>query len=378
MMAPFVSQLLETGDVIENWPTSMDRFKNQAQILSRAIVCDMNAPRTPAKLPVDAGDFVSLVVPYETENDEKNLSLAFWLRALADFTDKGEWSPARVTAFLQIHSFLKDPIGGLRNSFDARKGHFLLMLKDLNLELDVAKTSQRTREEAAAQLALEATFMSQALISNASYIHFSNDQQLVYSYVDISNLARSEFSCPEIVVGMIEAIISPNRDDECCIAPIAVAHSHPVCSSHDARAVIIDGNNRITTLTLLKFISLYGLSNLEKARDQLRDYFRDTGLGPVYFVDFCAVLQKLQNSAVGILDQLRTCTTLNRFTHVSQVPCLVTEEPSFFTKVLVDEDEQIAQPVHQHIFATDDLLVALPAKMQSHGRAKGFKALPIR
>jgi hypothetical protein len=196
--------------------------------------------------------------------------------------------------------------------------------------------------------------------------------------VDISNLARSEFSCPEIIMAMIEAIISPKSDDKCYIAPITVAPSLPVCSSHNARAVIVDGNNRITTITLLKFVSPYGLSDLKKAPDQLRDYCRDTSLGPACFVDFCIMPQTLQKSAFGILDQLRSCTTLNRFEHVVQVPCLVTEEPSFFTKVLVDIDETIAQPIHQHIFATDDFLVALPAKMQSHGRAKEFKALPIR
>ncbi|KAF4982153.1 hypothetical protein FZEAL_2176 [Fusarium zealandicum] len=379
MMASLVSKLLETDDIIESWPDWMGTLRNQAQILNRAIVFDMAAPRTPAKFPVDARDFVSLVVPYETESQQGNLSLTFWLRALADFTTRGQWSTARVMSFLQIHSFLKDPVGGLRNDVDTPADLFLLMFNGLKPEINVAKTSQETWEEIAAQLALESSFMSQPLVSTASYIHFSGDQQLVYSYVDIANLARSEFASPEIVTGMIQDILnSDSSDDENCIAPIAVARSYPVCSSHDARAVIVDGNNRITTVAFLRFVSIYGVSDAGEMEGQLREYCRNHGLGPVYFVDFCAVMQMLRNSAEDTIDQLRTCRTLARFRHVSQVPSLVTEESSFFTRVLVEEGEKIAQPVHQYIFATDDLLVALPAKMQSHGRAKGFKALPVR
>ncbi|KAF4457895.1 Isopenicillin N epimerase [Fusarium austroafricanum] len=372
LMSSFVSQLLEADDIIESWPKYMDMFRNQAHILSRAILCDMNAPRTPASFPTDAGEFVSSVVPYETENDEGNLSLTFWLRTLAEFAAKGEWSSSRVISFLQIHSFLKDPVGGLRKCFDTQTDHFILMLKGLESDIDVGKTDRDTWAEVAAQLALESSFMSQRLVSKACYIHFTGDQQLVYSYTDISTLARSEFSCPDIVIGMIEEIIK--SEDECSIAPIAVAHSCPIASSHDVRAVIVDGNNRITTLTFLKFVSMYGLTDLKRTEDQLREYCSNSGLGPVFFVDFCTVLQMLRTIAVEILHQLQTCTNLDRFQNISQVPCLVTEEASFFTKVLVNEEENIAQPVHQYIFATDDLLVALPPKMQSHGRAKKLQS----
>ncbi|EXM19877.1 hypothetical protein V3481_003384 [Fusarium oxysporum f. sp. vasinfectum] len=375
IMASSVSQLLETEDVIENWPRQMNTLKNQSQILSRAIIFEMNAPRTPAKCPVDGSEFVGRVVPYETETHEENLSLKFWSRALKDFTTKGRWSTGRVTSFLQIHAFLRDPVCGLRNNFESRKDNFLNLLTRLTKELE--ETSQTIREDVAAQLAAESSFISQSLVSNASCVHFSEDQQLVYSYVYISDMARSEFSCPEIVIGMISDILNCRSGDKIRIAPIAVANSHPVCSSHDSRQVIIDGNNRITTLTFLKFVSIYGLSKLQEAEDNLREYCRDSGLGPVYLVDFCAVLQMLQNNAMHILSQLQTCVTLGRFKHITQVPCLITEEASFITKVLVD-GEEIAQPIHQSVFATDDLLVALPAKMQCHGRAKGFKALPVR
>ncbi|KAG4256044.1 hypothetical protein FPRO03_04992 [Fusarium proliferatum] len=375
MMASSVSQLLQTEDVIENWPLRMNTLKNQSQTLTRAIISAMNAPRAPAVFTVDLNKFVSRVVPYETETDEENLSLTFWDRALTDFATKGRWSPDRITSFLQIHAFLRDPVGGLRNKFETRRDNFLKLLTSLTKELEESR--QTIREDVAAQLAAESSFLSQPLASNASYVHFSEDQQLIYSYVDIFDMARSEFSCPEIVIGMIGDILNCRSGDNISIAPIAVANIHPVCSSHNSRQVIIDGNNRITTLTFLKFVSIYGLSELEKAEDNLREYCQDSGFGPVYFVDFCAVLQLLRDSAVHILSQLQTGVGLGHFKHITQVPCLITEEASFITKVLVN-GEEIAQPIHQSIFATDDLLVALPAKMQCHGRAKGFKALPVR
>ncbi|KAK7427602.1 hypothetical protein QQZ08_005877 [Neonectria magnoliae] len=379
MMASLASQLLGTEDIIDNWPAVMETFKNQAQILTRAIMFETAAPRTPAKLPVTARDFVSRVVPYETEGHDGNLTLTFWLRSLADFTTRGQWSPARVTSFLQIHSFLKDPVGGLRNDVETPTDLFLRLFEGLKADLEVVKPSQGTWEEIAAQLALESSFLSQPLVGHASYVHFSGDQQLVYSYVDIVKLARSEFACPKIVTGMISEITNPsNNEHECCIAPIAIAHSYPVCSSHDARPVIVDGNNRIATITFLRFISIYGISDAAKMEQQLREYCQEHGLGPVYFVDLCAVMHRLRNSAVDVMDQLKACRHLECFGHVRQVPALITEEASFCTKVLIGEGENIAQPVHQSIFATDDLLVALPAKMQTHGRAKGFKALPIR
>ncbi|KAF4500139.1 Isopenicillin N epimerase [Fusarium agapanthi] len=375
IMASSVFQLLETEDVIENWPLRMNTFKNQSQILSRAIISEMNAPRAPAKFTVDRNEFFGRVVPYETETHEENLSLTFWSRALTDFTTKARWSPGRITSFLQIHAFLRDPVCGLRSKFESRKDNFVKLLT--NLTKDLEESSRTVREDVAAQLAAESCFLSQPLVRNASCVHFSEDQQLVYSYVDISDMARSEFSCPEIVIGMIGDIINCRSGDKIRIAPIAVANIHPVCSSHDSRQVIIDGNNRITTLTFLKFVSVYGLSKLEKAEDNLREYCRDTGFGPVYFVDFCAVLQMLRKNAVHILSQLQTGVTLAHFKHITQVPCLITEEACFITKVLVN-GEEIAQPIHQSVFATDDLLVALPAKMQCHGRAKGFKALPVK
>ncbi|KAI8951258.1 pyridoxal phosphate-dependent transferase [Xylaria longipes] len=377
IMASVIARLLKTEDVIENWAGSVDLLRNQARILARTITFDMQALQTPHAFPVDDKDFVQKVAPYEPESQEENLSLEFWLRALADFTVRGQWSLARITSFLQIHSFLKDPVGGLRSDIATQTEVFALLFSKLKPKLEGVQHSKAIWEEVVAQLALESSFLSQPLIRDASYVQFIGDQQLVYSYVDIDQLARSEFACVDIVVGMIQDIIGNPNSEGCSIVPITVAGSYPICSSHDARPVIVDGNNRTTTIGFLRFVSIYGVPNAENI-DELREYCRDYGLGPVCFVDFCKVLQTLWESHIDIVDQLKMPAKVVRFRGVRQLPALVTEESSFFTKTLVDGDENILQPVHQCVFATDDLLVALPGKMQSHGRAKGFITMPIR
>lgn len=377
LMAPVLARLLETQDVVEGWVDSVNILRNQSHILIRNMVLEMDAPRTPSKFPVDGKDFIQKIAPYEAESQEDNLSLTFWLRALADFATKGQWSLARITSFLQIHSFLKDPVGGLRSDFAIQREIYALLFNKLKPEFEDVKHSQAVLEEVVAQLALESSFLSQPLARNAAYVHFIEDQQLVYSYVDIDKLARSEFSCTDIVIGMIQDIIGTTSRGECLIAPITVANSYPIFSSHDGRAVIIDGNNRTTTIGFLRFIAIYGVPS-PGDRDNLCEYCRDYGLGPVCFVDFCKVLEALWQSYPNVIQQLGKSENVSLFRRVRQLPALITEESSFFTKTLLDVEENVLQPVHQSIFATDDLLVAFPGKMQSHGRARGFMAMPVR
>ncbi|KAK4148631.1 putative isopenicillin N epimerase [Chaetomidium leptoderma] len=393
IMAAPVSELLEAEDVIQSWTHVASALKREGQMLGRSIVAEMAAPRTPATLSSDIQDaFVSRVVPYETERLEENLSLTFWRRALADFTTRGRWLPERIASFLQIHAFLKDPVGGLLGA-DSAAGQaevFAILFASLQPEMAAMALGSAGWEDMAAQLALESSFISQPLVRHPSYVHFTGDQQLVYAYVDMRELARSEFACPRIVVGMIENMMASGMEDECTIAPIAVAQGYPVCFSgrDDSRpiVIIIDGNNRITTITFLRFVSRHGIPDPAEAEEALRAYCRDHGLGPIQSVDLMAVLRLLWKDRKDMVDRLIQAASQKKlapFTEVRQVPVLVTEESTFVTESRMHakgggKEGDVLQPLHQSIFATDEMLVALPSKMQSHGRAKGFKALPIR
>lgn len=375
MVAP-ICRILETDDVIEGWGHSVQTLKHQCWTITNGIIGEMAAPRTPATFPNDVKDFVCRVVPYEAERNEESIGFTFWLRALADFNTRGRWSPDRITSFLQIHSFLKDPVGGLFKDTSPQMEVFAMLFTSLQPELEALRLSNTTWEDIAVQLALESSWISHPLVRHPSYIHFSGDQQLVYSYVDIDKLARTEFASPPIVAGMIENIMTSNMD-ECAIAPIAVVQGYTISSKHDDRPIIIDGSNRITAISFLRFVSIHGIPAASET-ETLRAYCRDYGLGPIHFVDHCAVLQLLWDDRMDIIDMIGTSNKLRRFGEVRQVPVLVTEESAFFTKSLMDGNEGLLQPVHQSIFATDERLVAIPSKLQDHGRANDFKALPIR
>ncbi|RYP46612.1 hypothetical protein DL768_007234 [Monosporascus sp. mg162] len=147
-------------------------------------------------------------------------------------------------------------------------------------ELDATQPSRKMWEDIAAQLALESPFISQPLARHTNYVHFLGDQQLVYSYVVIRHLACSEFASPAIAVGMIQDTISSSSSGQCSIAPIAVANSYPVCSSHNALAVIVDGNNRFATIAFLRFASIPVVPDAGRT-EELREHCRDQGLRSV-------------------------------------------------------------------------------------------------
>ncbi|KAM4065980.1 aminotransferase class-V domain-containing protein [Hirsutella rhossiliensis] len=375
---PLIEQLLNADDVIDSWLSVAGKLKNHTHTLTRAITFDMDASRTPAELPADTRNFVCRVVPYATEAKEQNPSRMLWTRALHDFVARVRtWSLSGVESFLQIYAFLKDPVGGPRKDVKDQARFFVSMLNDLKFELESMNLAPETWEEIAAQLALESSFMAHAEVQHTAYIHFAGDEQLVYSYVDMDSLGRSEFATPAIVVGMVQEMMALGGKI-CSVAPVTVAYGYPISSSHESRPIVVDGNNRVASILFLRFIAAHGVPDAGDV-GTLRDYCRDHGLGPICFVDLCAVLEELWKNQGDVLGQLkRGAEKLSSFERARQIPVLITEEPCFLTRTVAANGDTILQPVHQSIFATDDLLVALPAKMQLHGRPKGFRALPIR
>ena len=106
----------------------------------------------------------------------------------------------------------------------------------------------------------------------------------------IYGLARPEFASPRTVVGMNENIMIPNMK-EC--AQIAVAqYYYTLYSKHDYQPIIIDGNNRITAITHVRFISTQDIPDHSR-RETLRAYCREYGLEPIRFNDYFTVLQLL-------------------------------------------------------------------------------------
>ncbi len=90
------------------------------------------------------------------------------------------------------------------------------------------------------------------------------------------------------------------------------------------------------------------------------------------------MLQALWASDVEFLSCFRNKDKLCDFVVAHQIPVLITEECCFLITVITDQGQMYLQPVHQSIFAMDNMLVAFRSKEQLHGWLKSFKALSIK
>lgn len=376
-----ILQLLEGSNVLEAWPDAVTGLKAQSQTLIKAIIRDTGALRTPSNYPKNKEEFVSRIVPYETELGDGSVGKRLWLLALSELTDNHhDWSLDRIKSFIEIHSFLKDPVGGLRSDRTAQARIFLALVDRIRHEASSGDLSTDIWKEVVAQLALESSYLVHFIDKDAAYVHFCEDQQLVYTYVDIDSLGHSEFSCPTIVIDMMQNMLDVNCGEAYCMVPVAIAYCYPICYSVEdcQRPVIVDGNNRIASILFLRFVSIHGLADtIESNEEALRQHCRDYGLGPVSFIDMWATLEALSTRRAGTLERVKNCAQLHSFRDIGQIPALVTEESSYFTAVKNDKESECLQPVQQSIFACDELLVALPSKGQLHGRTKGYQHLPI-
>ncbi|KAK3186353.1 hypothetical protein K4F52_004891 [Lecanicillium sp. MT-2017a] len=341
-MAHMLTCLLEGSNVLEEWPDAVRGLKAQSQTLIKDIIRDTGALRTPSNYPKNKEEFVSRTVPYETELGDGSVGRRLWLLALSELTgNHHDWSLDRIKSFIEIHSFLKDPVGGLRSDRTAQARIFLALVDRIRHEASSGDLSTDIWKEVVAQLALESSYLVHFIDKDAAYVHFCEDQQLVYTYVDIDSLGHSEFSCPTIVIDMMQNMLDVNCGEAYCMVPVAIAYCYPICYSVEdcQRPVIVDGNNRIASILFLRFVSIHGLADtIESNEEALRRHCRDYGLGPVSFIDMWATLEALSTRRAGTLEKVKNWAQLHTFRDIGQIPALVTEESSYFTAVKNDKE----------------------------------------
>ena len=80
-----------------------------------------------------------------------------------------------------------------------------------------------------------------------------------YVYTTIDHLPRAEFSIPNRVLEILSEILVESAKMGCCaLAPIVISNAAPMNPEGRPFEVIIDGNNRLTALTLLRFLATQG------------------------------------------------------------------------------------------------------------------------
>ena len=381
--------LLSSDQVLKSW----NLVKSQLLKQINAEICGIGLGMLKQKLTTTKytrkADFIT--IPMECRSGKRGSTYAseLWNRALneiAFFAAGGNLKYAR--EFLEISALLRDPLGGLKKPFDKATNLFIRMMKFLS---DFSQTSLHRQltlvnwRHAAAQASHEAIFLASPLLEDISYIHFTCHQQLPYAYVTLDELPRSEFSNPLHVLHMIEEILNSKgpQGDDFSVVPIAVA-SYPSLSKgpDQLQPVIIDGNHRATAIMTLRLFAEHPLAVTTGSLHKALDIFcNDHGLGQKWTVDLASVIKLLHESTYYIGLVKERAVDVQYFRQVQRIPALVVEEDHFHTACLqrpgYKTRPRLLLPIHQALYNDDMLGFAFPQSGQVHGRAMGFKRLPL-
>ncbi|GIJ90401.1 hypothetical protein Asppvi_009355 [Aspergillus pseudoviridinutans] len=382
--AATVVDILTYPCVLSGWRQVSEILRHQVQDILMDVVHSMVSRLPPVDSKTTKDDFLTLPVDYDFASGQaENLFLELFQRSsrrMATLTSKGDYS--WIVEYIQIHAFLRDPIGGLKKDFSDQAIIFQDLLAALIQKIADVPLGDELWALLVAQLAQESSFLANPQIDDIAYIHFSGHQQLVYAYVDLHKLARAEFSVPEHVMLIMEEMMQEVvASDECNIVPIIIA-SVPSVATKKTQKIIIDGNTRATAIMVFRLLSSSD-ANREDVFANLDKYCSAHGLGPKWCLDLRNVVQRLYATENPTLSTIReNQEALEKFKCVTHLPGLLTQEPLFHTICLQRKFEgrlRILQPMHQMIFNDDSFGLALPARRsQAHGRPKNYVLLPLQ
>ncbi|KAK2821763.1 hypothetical protein FQN49_007699 [Arthroderma sp. PD_2] len=301
-----ICSVLSSASVLTAWKRGYPRLKNEVAEEGRWIIHQMQKQQKHLSASCyQKARFIAVPVDYKIDPTTSCNAIRLWERSLLEIVlqvSKGHLKHAE--AFLQIFSFLKDPLGGLQGVFNKAVDLFIYMMTSL------ASSTRQTPGSplapmrwyaAVAQAAQEALFLASPLLENITYIHFTGHQQLSYIYVELDQLRRSEFSIPEHVLHIIEEILTiefPQHEGSCPIAPISVS-SYPALPIDEGKhmTVIIDGNHRATATMILRLIAENPAVLTTGVPGEVLDTFcTDHELGSKWKVDLAEVLEALRGS----------------------------------------------------------------------------------
>ena len=331
-------------------------------------------------------DFVTVPVDYDVDEACRGASIQLWRRALEEMAS--ELSESRIDQarkLLEIHAFLRDPIGGLKKPFEKQLSLFYRILDAFGALYEGDMLSLKEWQLVIAQACQESSYLENPYLENVSYVHFHGHQQLPYVYIPLNSLPRSEFSNAHHVLKIVEEILRSTAEGGLChIAPIAIA-SYPSLIKGGGKplTVIIDGNHRATVVALLQFLASKPVAARKGTlKIPLAEYCQKHGLGTKWQIDLLDVLDELCSirgkSCSDLLDAEKDL--VGRFASINQIPALVVQEESFHTVCQqrgLGSKPKILLPMHQTLFNDDSLGFAFPQAGQVHGRALGFRPMPL-
>lgn len=380
--------LLSRPSVLQHWSSILPELRTQTEN-SKAKVMQTMQKASPV-IKMAKRDFISVPVDFDVDEKFPETAICLWKRALAELSRQVVKGKAIQTeTFLEIHAFLRDPIGGLARSFKRQAYLFHELLGAVETLQQGTSLSTDELQRVIAQAAQESALLAVPYLNQITYIHFHGLQQLSYVYVPLKDLRRSEFSKPEHVLEVIEEILLSFPDGGLCpIAPIAIATYPDLVNQREPAelTIIVDGNHRVTAVMLLRVLALRHQASRREAdaKAALQQYCKEHGLGAKWHIDLQDVLKELFSvSGKSCLKLIYSMQSLvGQFAKVTSIPALVVQEESFHTVCMqrtlsAAHAPKLLQPMHQALYNDESLGFAFPNTGQVHGRTAGFRALPL-
>jgi hypothetical protein len=318
---------------------------------------------------ITKSDFVTVPIDYGYDT-MSTTALDLWRRSLEDVSvqiEKG--CNEGFLGFLQIHSYLKNPICGLRADFERQLRFFTRLLDTFAQTQSLENLTLDQVQGIAAQAARESSFLSQPLLQNLICVSRQDHMQLPYVRVQLNKLGRAEFSVPKHVLEVAEEMLSITRAHPgqiCLLVPIMVATCPPFSAGSESITSIIDGNHRATAAVFLKFLAHYkAWADHELMSRSLLEYCTTHGFGTKWRIDLLDVLEYFASTRSNFYDVfVANQEMINKFANVTHIPALLVQEEDFLTICKQRSAGQLKpvllQPFHQTIFNDDDLPFALP------------------
>lgn len=409
--APQLEWLLCQRRILCNWDSVVSELGTHTEATLLEVVGKMQTASPKVDEKTQKADFITVPVDYDINPATSAISLRLWSRSLSEISSQLAQAPlTQGREFLQIYAFLKDPIGGLAKPFERQLGLFHSLLNAFRVLHHASQSlfSPDTWARVVAQAAQESSYLATLHLERVAYVHFHAHQQLPYAYVALESLARSEFSHARHVLDIVKEILqsAPLQEGLCPIAPIAVARYPALLpramaglggtkmtkkktkKQHSQLSVILDGNHRAMAVTLLRFLAtqpqaLLMTGEMAANKGALREYCLSHGLEIKWQVDLMEVLDELYSSRGQYCLELLVLRQelLARFARVTHIPALLVQEESFHTvcqqRAPVGSKPRVLLPMFQAIFNDASLGFAFPQAGQVHGRAAGFKPMPL-
>ncbi|KAG8525201.1 uncharacterized protein KY384_008845 [Bacidia gigantensis] len=229
-----VRSILSSASVLTAWRRTFPWLERIIKQETRRVTSLMQKQQGSPTAPCQKSRFIAVPVDYGTDRAASSQALQLWEGALREIVigiSEGHFEHVRT--FLQIFTFLKDPLGCLESVSSKAVDIFTYMMTTLassRSHMPGTVLKKLRWHAAAAQAAQEALFLSCPLLESVNYIHFTGHQQLPYGDVPLDDLPRSEFSIPGHVLRIIEEMLTraPRKTGATVPSPRSQCHpTHP-------------------------------------------------------------------------------------------------------------------------------------------------------